>query len=258
MKKRVKDADAWVKPTYNNLSPAGRTEMKTAVFMARDEFPAGTISRLRENTGINFSKSPITINEEESLLKKSVASFAVENSCEVPDTRAAKKGLRYFYNYKFVLWMQYKSGQGSDLSYSTFCKYWPPNIIKPKIEDFGTCKCQTCENVELLVSGLKRGGFLSKDHVVELIIQNTREGDTELESKFQEDLEHLKIGDSKEKTVCFLQWEKINIGGKNGQNRDVVQRIQKSLSCKEAVAQLESMYENLKDHINRNFIIKKH
>ena len=52
------------------------------------------------------------MNEEESELKKAVAAFALENSCEVPDTRAAKKGLRYFYNYKFVLWIQYKSNQG--------------------------------------------------------------------------------------------------------------------------------------------------
>ena len=256
IKTKLKDGDAWIKPTYNNLSPAGRTELKTAVFMARDDFPVGTLSRLRENTSINFSKSPIAMNEEESELKKSVTSFAVENSCEVPDTRAARKGLRYFYNYKFVLWIQYKSNQGSDLSYSTFCKYWPTYIQKPKIEDFGTCKCQVCENVELLVSGMKRGGFLSRDHVVELMIQNTREGDNELESNFHDDLEEMKVGDSKEKTVCFLQWEKINLGVQNGQNRDVVHRIQKSLSCKEAAAKLESMYKGLKDHLERNFIIK--
>ena len=256
LKTKLEDGDAWIKPTYNNMSPAGRTELKTAVFMARDDFPVGTLSRLRENTSINFSKSPIVMNEEESELKKAVAAFALENSCEVPDTRAAKKGLRYFYNYKFVLWIQYKSNQGSDLSYSTFCKYWPPYIQKPKIEDFGTCKCQVCENVELLVSGLKRGGFLSRDHVVELMIQNTREGDNELESNFYDDLEEMKAGDSKEKTASFLQWEKINVGVQNGQNRDVIHRIQKSLSCKEAAAKLDSMYKGLKDHLERNFIIK--
>ena len=76
IKTNLKDADAWIKPAYNNLSPAGRTELKTAVFMAKDDFPAGTLLRLRENTAIKFSKSPIANNEEESALKKAVTCFA--------------------------------------------------------------------------------------------------------------------------------------------------------------------------------------
>ena len=40
VKTKLKDADAWIKPAYNNLSPAGQTELKTAVFMAKVEFPS--------------------------------------------------------------------------------------------------------------------------------------------------------------------------------------------------------------------------
>ena len=49
----------------------------------------------------------------------------------------------------------------------------------------------------------------------------------------------------------------MNIHGKNGLTRDVVQRIQKTLTTKEAAAKLEAMYDGLKDHLERNNIIKK-
>ena len=59
LKVKLKQCDEWLKPTFKNMSPAARTEFKTAVQMAKHDFP--------------------------------------------------KKGLRYFYSYKYVLWMQFKS-----------------------------------------------------------------------------------------------------------------------------------------------------
>ena len=257
LKMKLQHCDDWLKQTLKNMSPTARTEFKTAVQMAKNDFPVGTILRLRDNTGINFSKHPAPTNVEESPLNKSVVAFAVENSCEVPDMRATKKGLRYFYSYKYVLWMHFKSSESSDISYSQFCRYWPNNIVKPKIEDFGSCKCQTCENVELLVSGLKRSGYLSRDHEVEIMIKDTRDGDDGYEKLFKEELENLKTGENKDKPVSFLQWEKVNKSGKTGTKRDVVQRVQKILSCQEAVKNMEEKYENLKKHLDRNFTIKK-
>ena len=140
LKEKLNHADEWLKPVYKNMSLTARTEFKTVISMARSSFSLGTLSRIRNNTGINFSKPQTAPNGEESPLKKEVYTFAMENSCEVPDMRAAKKGKRYFYSYKYVLWIQFKSSQASDISYSHFCRYWPANIIKPKIEDLGTCK----------------------------------------------------------------------------------------------------------------------
>ena len=254
---KLSTVDDWIKPTYNKMSPAARTEFKTAVFMSKDELPTGTLSRLREHTQINFSNSPKAVKNIDNDLKISISSFAHENSSEVPDVKAAKKSIRYFYNYKCVLWMQYQSSHGSDLSYSTFCKYWPPNIVKPRVEDYGTCRCQVCENVELFVSGFKRSGFLPKEHVVDLIIQDARNENSELEYRFKEDLANIQVGEFKDQSVSFLQWEKVNIHGKNGLTRDVVQRIQKTLTTKEAATKLEAMYDGLKDHLERNNIIKK-
>ena len=102
-------------------------------FLAKDEFESGVLRRIRDNTGINFSKSQTLFNGENSDLKKAIHDFAFENSSDVPDMKAAKKGIRYFYSYKTVLWTQFVSSSGFNVSYSQFCRYWPETIIKPKI-----------------------------------------------------------------------------------------------------------------------------
>ena len=212
------------------------------------------IKRIRENTGINLSKSPTMSNEESSPLQKSVEEFAMENSSEVPDMKAAKKGLRYFYCYKTVLWVQFQSSSGVEISYSQFCRYWPDTIIKPKSEDYGSCKCIPCENAELLLSAMKRQGFLSKELQLELMIKDMRSGDATLEEKFNEDLSTLAASEQKSKAVTYLHWE--NVQQENGK-RDVVHRVQKVTACVEAVSLMKKFYEVLQKHLQRNFVIKK-
>ena len=140
VKDKIKHCDDWIRPTLKYLSSSAKTEFKNAVNMAKDELEVGTLYRLRQNTGINFNKSASVSTPEDSNLKLRVVAFAHNNSCEVPDMRAAKKGLRYYFSYKYVLWMMFKSTETSDVSYSQFCCYWPKNCVKPKIEDYGSCK----------------------------------------------------------------------------------------------------------------------
>ena len=104
---------------------------------------------------------------------------------------------------------------------------------------------------------MKRSGFLSRDHEVEIMIKDSRDGDDTFENNFKQDLEKMKTGENKNKPVGFLQWEKVNMSGKNGNKRDVVNRVQKNFPCQEAVNQLDNMYNNLKEHLDRNFTIKK-
>ena len=256
LKEKVKHSDDWLKHTYKYMTPTGRSELKTGAYLAKAEFPVGTLSRIRDNTGLNFSKSPIFSSNEGTALKKAVEAFAKENSCEVPDMKAARKGQRYFFCYKYVLWMQFESSLGLEISYSQFCRYWPPNIVKPRIEDIGSCKCIPCENSELLLSALKRQDFVSKEHELEIIIKDSRSGEEAFENKFKEDLKNLKDGDKKDKSVSYLSWQKVQTNGDN-QKREKIQRVQKTSSCSQAVLLMEELFENLKSHLDRNFIMKK-
>lgn len=253
LKDKLDHADDWIKTTYKYMTPHGRSELRNGAFFAREEFPKGTLSRIRNNTGLNLSKLPTATSTEDTALSKAVKDFAMENSSEVPDMKAAKKGTRYFYCYKYVLWIQFTSSH-QDISYSQFCSYWPQNIIKPKIEDFGSCKCIPCENSQLLVSALKRQGFLSREHELDIMIKEMRTGDNTFEDQFKADLNNLKTGDKKDQAVSFLSWQKVQ---KEGAKRDVVHRTQRSVICSQAAAQMEELYENLKNHLNRNYEIKK-
>ena len=254
LKEALKNSDDWLKSTYKFMSPTGRKELRTAAYLAKDEFPRGSLIRIRNNTGLNFSKPPNVQSTEASELEKAIKLFAIENSCEVPDMKAAKKGKRYFFCYKLVLWMQFKSENGSDVSYSHFCRFWPDNVVKPRIEDYGSCKCEPCENSELLCSALKRQNCLSRDHDIEIMIRDSRDGDDTFEKKFKEALHNAKIGETKDTVVPYLHWEKIS---KEGSNRKVVHRVQRNLVCSKASDLMLEMYENLKSHLNRNAVMKK-
>ena len=75
------------------------------------------------------------------------------------------------------------------MSYSQFCLFWPKNVVKPKIEDYGSCKCETCDTAELLISALKR-----QDHDNEIMIRDDISGDADFEKKFEEDLKIHETG----------------------------------------------------------------
>ena len=252
LESKLRGADDWLIKTYKYMTPTGRKELKMGAYLAKDEFESGVLSRIRENTGINFSKLPTLFNDEDSELKKTIHCFANENSSEVPDMKAARKGIRYFYSYKTVLWTQFLSSSGLDVSYSQFCRYWPENIIKPKIEDFGSCKCIPCENTELLLNAMKRQNLVSKEHQLDIIIKDVRCGDNELEDKF---LDELKTCSKEEgKNLTYLHWENVQ---KEAGKRDHIHRVQKTKSCADAAAVLKSLYEALKQHLERNYIMKK-
>ena len=79
-KEALKNSDDWLKSTYKFMSPTGRKELRTAAYLAKDEFPRGSLIRIRNNTGLNFSKPPNVQSTEASELEKAIKLFAIENS----------------------------------------------------------------------------------------------------------------------------------------------------------------------------------
>ena len=77
------------------MSTVGRADLRNAFAYASPDLEKGTNSRLRKNTGINFSIPTANTEEEESELKKTIVKFAEENTIEVPDKRKVEKGVRY-------------------------------------------------------------------------------------------------------------------------------------------------------------------
>ena len=81
LKEKLKSADDWLTKTYKYMTPTGRNELKMGAYLAKEEFETGTLRRIRENTGLNFSKSPTLVSEECSGLKKSVLPLKIVQKC---------------------------------------------------------------------------------------------------------------------------------------------------------------------------------
>ena len=225
------------------------------------DLPRGTISRLRSATGINFS-NPVAIEHGEvSELKKAVEKFAFENSNEVPDMRKEKKQIRYYFNYLICLHTAFLSeNPDKDISYAVFCSYWPKNIIKPKIEDYGTCKCEVCENIELKLSALKKRGLISNNHDIQAIIRSAREGNMELDNALDEDLASLKNEPKAKVRVSYLQWEKVERADKNvntgEKKKKIMNRVPKAALAETLAILTKADFEKVKEHLKRNLIIR--
>ena len=140
---KLEECDDWVKSTLTFMSPEGRTEFRTAARAAANTFSAGTNRRLRNNIGLNVSMPMTVSTREDSELKKAVQAFAHQHSTEVPDARKASKGIRYHANFLCVLHQWFLSATDHSISYSVFCSYWPANIVKPRVQDWGTCMVRT-------------------------------------------------------------------------------------------------------------------
>ena len=75
-----------------------------------------------------------------------------ENSTKFPDKK--KEHLRYRLTYLHVLLEKFLAEYKVDCSYSNFCKFVPLNIVKPKLQDWGTCFGMPCLNPHLKMEAL--------------------------------------------------------------------------------------------------------
>ena len=139
LREKLGECDMWVKSTLELMTPAGRSEFRTAARAAQHTFPLGTNRRLRTSIGLNVSKPGAPTTREDTELMREVVKFAMRHSIEVPDTRKASKGIRYYTNYLCVLHQLFLAETDFSISYSAFCSYWPPNIQKPGHDGWGTC-----------------------------------------------------------------------------------------------------------------------
>ena len=71
-----------------------------------------------------------------------------ENFVVVPDFKKSKKGLRYMLLLLNDLYLKFLLEYSAIYCcYQTFTMLIPPNIIKPKPEDWGTCRISTISDV---------------------------------------------------------------------------------------------------------------
>jgi hypothetical protein len=270
-----REQDEYFRILYFDLSPAERKRIKLSIFSNKGRLPEGTLSRLRENVGVNFSKSPNLANLQVPKIADDIRVFAELNSCDVPDAKANpadpdKPSVRYANHYRTVLYETFLADHpDQDCSYSTFCRYWPTYVVKPRLEDRGTCHCRECENAEMKMVGLKANKLISSQFDVFKALHNEREGDPDMIEHLKEEVENLKTGDRKKEIVTYRVWEDVE---QHVEVEESVMRAQKGLRKKSnkapekrskvaTVTQLAErsliQFSTLQAHLKRNHVIKQ-
>ena len=86
------NTDEWFLLPYKNLTSQGKREIRNVINVIKPQLQKGTLSRLRKNTGINFSNLTANPSDEVTELKKKVIEFAEKNRIDVPDKKKYSKG----------------------------------------------------------------------------------------------------------------------------------------------------------------------
>ena len=132
--------------------------------------------------------------------------------------------------------------------------------MKPCASDFGTCLCMPCQNIELKVEALVSRKLLGKDQPgfdLETIIRESRLDNFEPEHNFKAELSGLSDSST---AVGFLEWAKVKqteLNVNTGKPKsDKTMRLSKNLSAAELAKQIMSDYDEYKNHLERDFVMK--
>ena len=201
-------------------------------------------------------------SKDKSELKDKIEQFAIENSSESPDMRNEKKGIRYRHQYLATLYDDFIiQNPEIQVSLAVFCSYWPKNIIKPKSGDHAMCTCEKCENPALKLRALKTHKLINHEHELETVMRDIRQDNFESEEVLKEDLKKLLEEPIASKQVRYLEWTKVltaEVNKNTGkQKQATTQRVPKVALAKDLAIEALADIELLKEHLERNLIIKK-
>ncbi|CAF1653733.1 unnamed protein product, partial [Didymodactylos carnosus] len=137
----------------NHVSPLARERATRRIISDKDSFPRGTITKIRKEAGINLSNKYTAKKINDSELRTSIIEFLTrdDNSKVCPDKKNVKNNVatRFRLHHLSILHQRFITETGIDIHYSTFTRYVPNNIIKPRVQDWGTCLCVLCINPEM-------------------------------------------------------------------------------------------------------------
>ena len=91
-----------------------------------------------------------------------------------------------------------------ECSYSTFTRYVPDNICKPKAEDWGTCLCMKYLNPELKLEGLWRAQPELYKTKEQLILYSD-----------DEVIRFIDFGEKSKESFEYLEWQHVKSGEKS-------------------------------------------
>lgn len=227
------------------------------------------IAPVKSSTLSNYTSLLQKVRRPSTAVRKETASiveqFFIDNSRECPGkkdclTRSGEKRQKRYLNATIgELYRKYnnecgKSSRYEKLSYVTFTRLRPFNIVAPKVTNRDTCLCITCENMTLLVKALHSRGVIQEtttDSIINSIVCADR-------------TEHCLSRDCRNcvnKTVSFsnrcnqadiIEYEKWMQKKEERISAKTNQPITVSITCKE---KKRSTYEELKSDFENSLAV---
>ena len=272
LEKQERD-EKWISTVYKRMPKTGRVLFKDSLLASREDLPKGTLLKARNLLGVNFHKALTAKEKEEPRLSKLVKDFAERNSDEVPYTKTCTNDInrpnkRFALHFKVVLYECFVSEYPDEkCSYSTFCVYWPKHIVRPNLDNRGTCKCEVCENSLMVQQGLKKHKLLEPDDDIFLSLRAAREGDDEEFEKLEDTLGDIKEGERRDEVVTFKRWVQVPVVSGAGDEGDIRQRGKPKTVPERRTQQVTARrlseialadFNDLKEHLARNAKIKQY
>ena len=119
-------------------------------------------------------------------------------------------------------------------------------------------QCSHCENPGLLFAGLKRAGHIEADLDINMMIREALAGESDMEEDFLSQMSILQTGESKDKAVSYLRWDKVTVKRtKTDKDMQEVQRVSKTQKVGVAAGQMIDEYYAMKQHLVRDLQVKK-
>ena len=277
-KKRKLDEEedeAWLQTVLGDMTKDARKSFKLSLFSNRASFKPGRITKLRRSTGINFSRAPTEAKMMPTPLAEKIREFAEDNSKEMPDTKANKpegskepdrrSALHHLSVLHYSYLMDHPENQ---CSYTSFCRNWPSNVIKPSLSDYTSCHCIYCENASMIMASLVTNNIVPETHNVFLALKQDQEDVPDLKASLINMLEAVKEGPRKEEKVTFKTWEKIEketteddidfrkTNAVKSKSKKVLEKRMKVASVLRLSELAKSTFKELEEHLNRVFQIK--
>ncbi|CAF1441672.1 unnamed protein product [Adineta steineri] len=237
----------------SNLSPAAKKRATVRMMDKKETLARGTISNVRKKFGINISNQYTSSSTSPSELEEAIHDFMCRDDISQPCPDKKKQinhqQIRYRLNHLTVLHQQFELETNIDVDYNTFRRYVPSFIIKPKVDDWGTCLCINCLNPQLKFDKLNQ--LKSSKPIIKKLFQsmsvdlnevlNHQESTKQLKDALDQ-LKHEKF------TLTYTEWKKV----KTPESASTISKKVTSVATMEDFTkQFLKEIEDLEQHLER-------
>lgn len=206
------------KVLMSNFSPAAKNRATLRLTNNKEYLQRGTISAVRRKFGINLSNQYSPPSSAPSELEEKIKDFMcrddISKLCPDKNKQIDNQQIRYRLNHLTVLHQIFELETKIDIDYHTFLKYIPSFVVKPKVDDWGTCLCIDCINPQMKfdkLNQLKSTKSIIKQMLNSIPIDlNEVLNNQQLNKQLKDCLRQLQCGKF---NVTYNEWQKVKVLG---------------------------------------------